>query len=133
MKSFLMAVTLVLLWLFLYDYADGKELPKEMSMKTDVGEVVLTTEECIFIKMGLRNYPYAAYATEKGKANHEGCWRKASIPSLHFTELNQVRGNIWRTAWIPSCKPMLGTTDPYVRKTKVCVPIPNIDLRHNFV
>ena len=62
-----MAVTLVLLWLFLYDYADSKELPKEMSMKTDVGEVVLTTEECIFIKMGLKNYPYAAYATEKVK------------------------------------------------------------------
>ncbi len=36
MQKFLMAVTLVLLWLFLYDYADGKELPKEMSMKTDV-------------------------------------------------------------------------------------------------
>ncbi len=34
MQKFLMAVTLVLLWLFLYDYADSKELPKEMSMKT---------------------------------------------------------------------------------------------------
>jgi hypothetical protein len=45
MQKFLMAATLVLLWLFLYDYADSKELPKEMSMKTDVGEVVLTTEE----------------------------------------------------------------------------------------
>ena len=79
MKSFLMAVTLVLLWLFLYDYADGKELPKEMSMATEAGEVVLTLEECTFIKMGLRGYPYAAYATDKGKANHEGCWKKEEV------------------------------------------------------
>jgi len=95
MKQFLMAVTLVLLWLFLYDYADGKELPKEMSMKTDVGEVVLTTEECIFIKMGLRNYPYAAYATEKGKANHEGCWRKEDVNGMssvliYFPEIDST-------------------------------------------
>jgi len=79
MKQFLMAVTLVLLWLFLYDYADGKELPKEMSMATEAGEVVLTLEECTFIKMGLRGYPYAAYATDKGKANHEGCWKKEEV------------------------------------------------------
>ncbi len=32
-----MAVTLVLLWLFLYDYADGKELPKEMEQMTPNG------------------------------------------------------------------------------------------------
>lgn len=90
-----MAVTLVLLWFFLYDYADSKELPKEMSMKTDVGEVVLTTEECIFIKMGLRNYPYAAYATEKGKANHEGCWRKDDVNGMssvliYFPEIDST-------------------------------------------
>jgi hypothetical protein len=93
MKSFLMAVTLVLLWLFLYDYAYSKELPKEMSMKTDVGEVVLTLEECIFKKMGLQGYDYAAYATEKGKANHEGCWRKDTIDGkasvqIYFPEID---------------------------------------------
>ena len=47
---------------------------KEFSMKTETGEVVLTREPCTFIKMGLKGYPYAAYATEKGHANHEGCW-----------------------------------------------------------
>lgn len=47
---------------------------KEFSMKTETGEVVLTREPCEFIKMGLKGYPYAAYATDKGHANHEGCW-----------------------------------------------------------
>ena len=79
MKNFLMGITLILLWLFLYDYAYSKELPKEMSMATEAGEVVLTLEECTFTKMGLRGYPYAAYATDKGKANHEGCWKKEEV------------------------------------------------------
>lgn len=95
MQKFLIGITLLLLWLFLYDYAYSKELPKELSMKTDVGEVVLTTEECIFIKMGLTNYPYAAYATEKGKANHEGCWRKDDINGMssvliYFPEIDST-------------------------------------------
>ena len=46
----------------------------EFFMKTETGEVVLTREPCTFIKMGLKGYPYAAYATEKGHAHHEGCW-----------------------------------------------------------
>jgi len=82
MKNFLMGITLILLWLFLYDYAYSKELPKEMSMATEAGEVVLTLEECTFAKMGLRGYPYAAYATDKGKANHEGCWKKESVNNM---------------------------------------------------
>ncbi|NDB61011.1 hypothetical protein EB001_21595 [bacterium] len=95
MQKFLMAVTLVLLWLFLYDYAEGKELPKELVMKTDVGEVVLTTEECTFKKMGLRGYDYAAYATEKGHANHEGCWRMDVINDMksvliYFPEIDST-------------------------------------------
>lgn len=77
-----MAITLVLLWLFLFDYADAKELPKEMVMKTEVGEMVLTTEECTFKKMGLQDYEYAAYATEKGKANHEGCWKMDTVNNM---------------------------------------------------
>ena len=77
-----MGITLILLWLFLYDYAYSKELPKEMSMATEAGEVVLTLEECTFAKMGLRGYPYAAYATDKGKANHEGCWKKESVNNM---------------------------------------------------
>jgi hypothetical protein len=95
MQKFLMAVTLLLLWLFLYNYAEGKELPKELVMKTDVGEVVLTTEECAFKKMGLRGYDYAAYATEKGHANHEGCWRMDVINDMksvliYFPEIDST-------------------------------------------
>ena len=95
MKQLLMAITLLLLWVFLYDYAESKELPKEMVMKTDVGEVVLTVEECMFIKTGLKNYPYAAYATEKGHANHEGCWRKDNVNGMssvliYFPEIDST-------------------------------------------
>ena len=82
MKNFLMAITLVLLWLFLFDYAEAKNLPKEMVMKTEVGEMVLTTEECTFKKMGLQGYEYAAYATEKGHANHEGCWKMDTVNNM---------------------------------------------------
>jgi hypothetical protein len=95
MKNFLMGVTLLLLWLFLYDYADSQELTKEMSMPTEAGEIVLTTEECIFKKQGLQGYDYAAYATDKGHANHEGCWRSDSYEGKHavfiyFPEINQT-------------------------------------------
>jgi hypothetical protein len=90
-----MGVTLLLLWLLLYDYAYGKELIKEMSMPTEAGEIVLTTEECIFKKQGLQGYEYAAYATDKGHANHEGCWRSDSYEGKHavyiyFPEINQT-------------------------------------------
>jgi hypothetical protein len=47
----------------------------EMVMASETGEIVLTKEPCEYIKMGLKGYPYAAYATEKGHANHEGCWK----------------------------------------------------------
>jgi hypothetical protein len=95
MKNFLMGVTLLLLWLFLYDYADSQELIKEMSMPTEAGEIVLTTEECIFKKQGLQGYDYAAYATDKGHANHEGCWKSDSYEGKHavyiyFPEINQT-------------------------------------------
>ena len=66
---------------------------KEMSMKTDTGELVLTTEPCTFISMGLQGYPYAAYATEKGHANHEGCWKvdvvdRFSAILVYFPEID---------------------------------------------
>ena len=90
-----MGVTLLLLWLLLYDYAYSKEFIKEMSMPTEAGEIVLTTEECIFKKQGLQGYDYAAYATDKGHANHEGCWRSDSYEGKHavfiyFPEINQT-------------------------------------------
>lgn len=71
----------------------AQELPKELAMKTDVGEVVLTTEPCVFKDMGLEGYEYAAYATEVGHANHEGCWKKEGIRGMsavyvYFPEVN---------------------------------------------
>ncbi len=95
MKQLLMAITLLLLWVFLYDYAEAKELPKEMSMATEAGEIVLTTEACIFTKQGLQGYEYAAYATDKGHPNHEGCWKSDSYEGkqavyIYFPEINQT-------------------------------------------
>jgi hypothetical protein len=65
-----------------FDDAHSADLPREFSMKTETGEIVLTKEPCEFIKMGLQNYPYAAYATESGHANHEGCWRMDDIKGM---------------------------------------------------
>lgn len=82
----LIAVTIagvLLWWVFLWpDDAWAQPEVKEFSMKSETGEVVLTQEPCTFIKMGLKNYPYAAYATEKGHANHEGCWRLDNINGM---------------------------------------------------
>ena len=95
MKQLLMAITLLLLWVFLYDYAEGKELPKEMSMATEAGEIVLTTTECTFTKLGLQGYDYAAYATDRGHPNHEGCWKSDSYEGIRavyifFSDINQT-------------------------------------------
>jgi len=95
MKQLLMAITLLLLWVFLYDYAEAKELPKEMSMATEAGEIVLTTKECIFTKQGLQGYEYAAYATDRGHPNHEGCWKSDRYEGkqavyIYFPEIDQT-------------------------------------------
>lgn len=82
MKNLAYLTILVVFWLILINVPYAKELVKEMSMATETGEVVLTLEECTFTKMGLRGYPYAAYATDKGKANHEGCWKKEDINNM---------------------------------------------------
>jgi hypothetical protein len=86
---------IVLLVLFSVINTYAVTLPKELSMKTDVGEVVLTSEECSFKKMGLQGYEYAAYATEKGHANHEGCWRREDINGMssvmiYFPEIDST-------------------------------------------
>lgn len=50
------------------------EPPKELAMLTDVGRVVITVKDCP-VK---NNYGFSlqAYATEKGKPNHDACWMK---------------------------------------------------------
>ena len=53
--------------------AQAVELPKHMSMRTDVGYVMLSIEPCsdhAIIKM----FPYKVVATEYGHDDHEGCW-----------------------------------------------------------
>jgi hypothetical protein len=63
---------------------------KEMSMPTDVGEVVLTLEPCSFTPN--HGFPYAAYATEKGSHDHIGCWFEPE--PLEGKPQNQIL-NIW--------------------------------------
>jgi hypothetical protein len=95
MKTLFYFTVLVISWLLLMNVPLATELIKEMSMATEAGEIVLTTEECIFKKQGLQGYDYAAYATEKGHANHEGCWKSDSYEGKHavyiyFPEINQT-------------------------------------------
>ena len=95
MKTLFYFTVLVISWLLLINVPLATELIKEMSMPTEAGEIVLTTEECIFKKQGLQGYDYAAYATEKGHANHEGCWKSDSYEGKHavyiyFPEINQT-------------------------------------------
>ena len=95
MKTLAYFTVLVIFWLLLIDVPLAKELLKEMSMATEAGEIVLTTEECIFKKQGLQGYEYAAYATERGHANHEGCWKSDNYEGKHavyiyFPEINQT-------------------------------------------
>jgi hypothetical protein len=64
----------LLAFLLLPVVAFAGELPKELSMLTDVGKVAITVEECPVSNshgFGLR-----AYATEQGQPDHEGCWTK---------------------------------------------------------
>ena len=95
MKVLAYITVLLVLWVLLLEYPYAQEQIKEMSMKTEAGEIVLTTEECAFKKMGLQGYDYAAYATEPGHANHEGCWKSDSYEGKHavyiyFPEINQT-------------------------------------------
>jgi hypothetical protein len=92
---FTISVAGILLWWVMIWPIDGDANPKikEMVMKTETGEVVLSTEPCEFIKMGLKGYPYAAYATEKGKPHHEGCWKvdvvdRFSAVLVYFPEID---------------------------------------------
>ena len=62
--------------------AKADELPKELAMKTDVGEVVLTVEECQVVNE--QEFNYSAYATD-GEVVHKGCWSKDNdVVSIWF-------------------------------------------------
>ena len=96
MKDFLTFIAIgLVLWIaaLIINEVHSAELPEEFSMKSETGEVVLTSEPCTFTKMGLKNYPYAAYATETGHANHEGCWRRDIVDKseailIYFPEID---------------------------------------------
>lgn len=51
--------------------ANAEELPQAISMKTDVGEVVLENYDCDVINSA--GFEFRAYATE-GELVHKGCW-----------------------------------------------------------
>lgn len=74
MKILAYITIFVIFWFWLLDYPYAKDA-KTLNMKSETGEVVLTSEPCPFIKNGLQGYPFYAYATDKGKPNHEGCWK----------------------------------------------------------
>ena len=95
MKVLAYFTVLAIFWIILIESPYAKDLVKEMVMVTETGEIVLTTEECIFKKEGLQGYEYAAYATDKGHPNHEGCWKSDSYEGKHavfiyFPEINQT-------------------------------------------
>jgi hypothetical protein len=64
--------TVVLLAAFVAFPATAGEEIKEMSMATDVGEVVLTLERCPIASP--EGFDYYGYATEQGNQDHPGCW-----------------------------------------------------------
>jgi len=64
------------------DYANVTEL----SMKTDVGEVVLQATACTV--KNKHGFAYSAYATE-GNIIHKGCWHKdGDIVNIWFYDEN---------------------------------------------
>ena len=71
----------------------ANDLPKEMVMATEVGEIVLTVEECdLQNQIPYSGFDYKAYATEEGQPDHLGCWRADDFNvSIFFPE-------IWATA-----------------------------------
>lgn len=65
------------------------DLPNELRMKTDVGEVVIQIAECPL--KNIHGFEYAAYATDNSVATkghpevHLGCWKKdGDVVSIWF-------------------------------------------------
>ena len=96
MREFGWAIVVAVVLLMAHSLVRGAEPVKEMSMATEVGEVVLTVEPC---PLNPNNgFEYLAYATEKGQPDHMGCWNTTEaykgIPSeivnVWFPEINAV-------------------------------------------
>jgi len=72
MRPFVIAGVLTTALFICFKTVDGAEKIKEMVMPTEVGEIVLTLEEC-----PLKNefgFDYYGYATDPGQPHHFGCW-----------------------------------------------------------
>jgi len=66
----------------------ASDLPKELLVRSDVGEIVLTAEQCKVPSPDA--FLYRAYATE-GLIEHEGCWyRSENIVNVYYPELNAI-------------------------------------------
>ena len=79
----------ILLWVFSagFNNSYGEALPQEFIMKTEVGEIVLTSKSCSF-DLAASLYYYYAYATEPGTI-HPGCWKIVNTAVyIYFPEID---------------------------------------------
>ena len=60
--------------------SSADSLPQQMSMATDVGEIVLTVEKCDIAGLP-EKYEWKAFATEAGHDDHPACWYKEAAHS----------------------------------------------------
>ena len=93
MKNFLTYIIVgLILWFFSLWFVDlkaGTQLPDEMSMATETGEVVLTIKACS-PELIQKGFEYYAYATEPGLL-HPGCWTtERDYVLIYFPELDQT-------------------------------------------
>lgn len=72
-----------------YSVVKGAEPIKEMSMYTEVGEIVLTVEPCPI--QNAHGFDYYGYATDAGNPNHPGCWNADNaVVQIWFLNENVV-------------------------------------------
>jgi len=97
MRPFVIAGVLTTALFICFKTVDGAEKVKELSMPTEVGEVVLTIEKCPIEPNN--GFPLKAYATDKGNPDHLGCWQEPDqlagkppnqVINIWFPEINAV-------------------------------------------
>jgi hypothetical protein len=74
---------------FFTSSVQAQDVYKEMVLKTEVGQIVLTLEPC---QMSPHfGYEYKAYATENGAPDHPGCWKEeGGAVGIWFPEIKSV-------------------------------------------
>ena len=91
MKDFLAFVIVgLILWFFsiwVSQIFAEEALPQEFFMKSEVGEIVLTSKPCSF-DLATSLYYYHAYATDPENI-HPGCWKiVSSAVYIYFPEID---------------------------------------------